>query len=106
MKASEPDETGAAWDRLAGWHRIAAAGRDETAPLGFATRVVARWADARRVEIQASWERLSVRTALGCAALALVVTGIATPWDSWRSGGEDLILLPVPDLTEGELLYP
>jgi hypothetical protein len=54
----------------------------EAAPLGFATRVAARWAQSpREAALLPVWERLCGRAAAGMAVAALVV-GL-TVWHSW-----------------------
>jgi hypothetical protein len=54
----------------------------EAAPLGFATRVAARWASqSRDAAWLPHWERLCGRAAVGLAVAALVV-GLAV-WQTW-----------------------
>lgn len=72
------------------WHRLttaaraaresAAEGRDDSAPFGFSTRVVALWRQAREEERRlALWQRLSWRAAFAsltlCAVLAVAQRG-------------------------------
>ena len=72
------------------WHRLtsaaraareaAAVGRDDSAPFGFSTRVVALWRQAREEERRlALWQRLSWRAAAAsltlCAVLAVAQRG-------------------------------
>lgn len=67
-----PDEIkNEAWDRLTGWFRRARPS-DESAPFGFATRVVAQYREARQNELFRIWERMSIRAAIGCACFAAI----------------------------------
>ena len=64
------------WERVAAAHRDALSGaeQDLTPPLGFSTRVVARWAELRENERVCFWARWSLRAALcGTAAACLVL---------------------------------
>jgi hypothetical protein len=65
---------------------------DDTAPYGFATRVVALWTAARDAEAQlARWQRWSLRAAFGtCVILGLVLVSGAGRGD----GGSTLFPLP------------
>jgi anti-sigma-K factor RskA len=88
MKPTINNETaGPGGDRPAGppaWNRLAAAARkaraeagadrDEAAPFGFSTRVVALWRQAREEERRlALWQRVSWRAAFASLALCAVV---------------------------------
>lgn len=74
------------------------------APLGFSTRVAARWAaDRSTVSVLRLWEELSRRAACRLAIVA-VVAGL-TAWASWRPAPTDvdavletelLSMLPLP----------
>jgi hypothetical protein len=62
------------------WERLTAAAhhaepRDDAAPLGFATRVVARWRALPQPSLAALWHRLTLR-ALG-VAFAILLAGLA-----------------------------
>ena len=78
------------WQRLAASARaakVAAPARDEAAPFGFSTRVVALWRQAREEERRlALWQRVSLRAALvsmSLGALAVVAT-LRQPQDTGR----------------------
>lgn len=80
-RAGLPASDATAWQRLAAAARSAksaAPPRDEAAPFGFSTRVVAVWRQAREEERRlALWQRVSLRTALATvtlSALAVVAT--------------------------------
>jgi anti-sigma-K factor RskA len=67
-----------AWNRLAAAARKAraeaGAGREDAAPYGFSTRVVALWRQAREEERRlALWQRLSWRAAFASLALCAIV---------------------------------
>ena len=73
-----------AWRRLVvaaqAARQQASAGRDDAAPFGFSTRVVARWRQARDEERRlALWQRLSWRAAFAsltlCAAVVVAQRG-------------------------------
>lgn len=72
-------------------------GEDERAPLGFSTRVVARWMEWRREQAAVLWRRWSFRAAALSVALALVAVLAGR---SLRSGREDAgaPILPFPGL--------
>jgi len=84
-----------AWERTAALRRTRIAGMPQDAPFGFATRVVARWQELRRNELVRAWERLSIRTALVCAACA-VLFGL---YSLIGSGAAEEELLEIPSLT-------
>jgi hypothetical protein len=74
-KASAPHP---AWPRLTAAARTArqaaAAARDDAAPYGFSTRVVARWRQVREEEQRlALWQRVSWRAAFASLALGAMV---------------------------------
>ncbi len=71
---SEPHFNLESWNQIASAFRrlIAKENEDVSAPLGFSTRVVARWQELRRNELFQAWERMSIRTAIGCSVCAIV----------------------------------
>ncbi|MFT5470869.1 MAG: nitroreductase [Verrucomicrobiales bacterium] len=67
MKPNESEPT--IWKRLlARFHRKPPT--EDSAPFGFATRVVERYREMRKNEAFRAWERLSIRAAAGCAVFA------------------------------------
>lgn len=63
-----------------------------TAPLGFATRVLARWHDFRHLERYAVWRRWSL-AASGCSfAILLLVTSVGA------SRSDESPIIPIPGL--------
>jgi len=62
------------WEKLTTAARSAEP-RDETAPFGFATRVVAHWRALPPPSLAALWHRLTLR-AIGLA-LAILLAGLA-----------------------------
>lgn len=81
------------WKRLTAWFRQNTVG-DDSAPLGFATRVVARYQELRRNERFRAWERLSIRTAIGCAAFATIFGLFSILAD--RNAAADSVLIEPP----------
>jgi hypothetical protein len=87
------------------WCRLVSAARtvreaggeqeDESAPLGFSTRVVARWREVREEERRlALWQRLSWRAAFA----AMIVTGAVALSARGGGDGESGPLLQPPSL--------
>lgn len=77
---------------------------DGAAPLGFATRVAARWASSpvgRGLGLS-QWERLTGRAAGAMALLALLVT-LAT-WQTWPAGEQESDATLESQLSE--IVYP
>lgn len=85
------------------WARLTARFRrsqptDDSAPLGFATRVVARYQELRRNELFAAWERLSIRAAIGAVCVAALFVGYAQFNEASELEEEMLIELPMDEL--------
>jgi hypothetical protein len=62
------------WGRLAGAARNAAP-RPADPPLGFATRVVARWKETATAELASPWELLSLKSLAFAVVVMLVSLG-------------------------------
>ena len=92
------------WTKIAERQREASANRDTAAPFGFATRLSARWREMRAGAIYATWERLSLRAAVGSATVALVLAGFAFQWERGMAGDEELIMVPASGGEETEWL--
>ena len=90
------------FDHLAEAHRTDAQAQPSDAPFGFATRGVAKWQELRRNEIFRAWERLSIRTAIGASACA-VVFGLFTVIEDANDSADELVVpppqaeTPIPD---------
>ena len=82
------------WSALTTQARLHAANKpaeDESIPLGFATRVVARWKSANESPTFAFWQRWSLRGAVAAVmAYALVAT--------WSAGNPQAEVIPVLDV--------
>lgn len=66
------------WEALSAMARVAPAlaGADEEVPLGFATRVVARWRSDRQED---AWLRLAPRFAVPALVLAILTFALVGP---------------------------
>lgn len=88
------------WLKLAGW---AAAGRKiegSQAPLGFSTRVAARWAAGEIPEAPNLWELFSVRSMF--VALSIMVATVFVNYEVFSQGlGVEITLV---DSIEGPIL--
>jgi hypothetical protein len=93
MKAT--DKTTNVWQSLTAHARHTAStqpAEEVTAPLGFATRVVAQWKAAQENPTFAFWQRWSLRgAALACMTYALLAT-----WSSLNPRPEAISVLDVP----------
>jgi len=97
--APPPPEPPESWPRLADWHRLRTDSQDDAAPLGFSTRMAARWLAQRGDDLRAAWERASVRAAFACSVLALTVTVVCGfPGTGPTLEAEDeILILPEPE---------
>jgi len=87
------------WDQLTELFRQRRDARDTNAPLGFATRVAARWQEMRQLERLRAWERISIRAAIGCALIAIAFTAL-TVSDSWQESSQSVLVSPPLELDE------
>ncbi len=88
------------WLKLAGW---AAAGRKidgSPAPLGFSTRVAARWAAGEIPDTPNLWELFSVRSMF--IALSIMVATVFVNYDIFSRGLD--VEITMVDSIEGPLL--
>src|SRR5271156_1048317 len=75
------------WQKLATAARSAPGGREESAPYGFAVRVVAQSLAAPRSNPWNLFEKFAVRGLLAACGLSLVA--IALNFSAWSSDRED-----------------
>jgi len=94
-----------AWSHA--WNRLARAARSpeeppQGAPLGFATRVVARWRDAASVEMVSPWELLSLKSLAFALLVMFVSLGVSYPSLAEQLAGDSMEPVALITLLSGE----
>lgn len=90
------------WETLAAGISLETRPVEESAPFGFATRVVARWREQQREAALNRWSLWSLRAALCSATACIVLVVLSQPEDAQ----EILFQTPAADFVTPPLSTP